>query len=130
MIFENQDAPADEELDLLHQHTPLNPYINAACNRCLLGMGLGLKDANGRRVDAETQVAVWCTAYFNWMRKHRKGNARLPPLVACVMIGHLFDFYIAYAIEDPQDFRVVCPITVDRLCQRYLYYLGYVGSAA
>lgn len=52
------------------------------------------------------------------MRNNREANDRLPSLVAWVMLGHLFDFYIAYAVEDSasEPFRVVRPPAMHLLC--------------
>ncbi|OQD74076.1 hypothetical protein PENDEC_c012G06094 [Penicillium decumbens] len=108
-IFENRDALANSERDRTFKDVSLNAYINCAFNQYLLGLGLEVKDGNGDRSEAECQIAVWCATYFNWMRSQRAGNDTLPPLVACVMVGHLFEFYIAYADEDSaasEPFRV------------------------
>lgn len=116
----NSDAFTSEPVigGLNYWPTPLNPYSNESSNDYVVGMGLEIKDEDGSRAEAECQITVWCTAYLNWMRHHREGTAKLQPLVACVMVGHLFDFYIAYAIKDStiESFQVVCPIAVDLLC--------------
>lgn len=88
----------------------VNPFRGDASCGNLIGMGLEVKDQNGSADDAEGQIGIWCTAYFQWLRAKRTTNTFLPPLVACTMVGVTFNFFIAYAIEDPglQSLQVVC----------------------
>lgn len=81
----------------------LNPFQSHPLSKSLIGMGLELKDNNGSTTDAEMQIAVWCIAYFQWMLARRTNNRKLPPIVACTMVGVTLNFYIAYAIEISQN---------------------------
>lgn len=73
-------------------------------------MGIIVDDPDGSPAKAEGRIGVWCATYFQLLRAKRTTNVPLPPLVACTVVGVIFNLFTAYAIEGPgrESLRVVC----------------------